>query len=668
VNFPTAGKWNVWMRGWGDAVGTEGKSDSVHVGIDGTLAGATALQGFPAGGWVWSNTTRGAGNASVQVNSPGVHTIDVWMREDGFEFDALVFTQNSDYQPTGMGPAENHAADEITDTGGATMGNDSGATTTGAAGTDTGSTTGGTTGIDGVETSGSGGGNSATAGNTVVIEAEAFTTNSATASHAWTPGSRQGSSNGSMITTPDTGSLKTGATGTPVMRYQVNLPTAGSWRVWVRGWGDAVGSEGKSDSVHVGINGTLAGAAAMQGFPAGGWTWSNATRGNDIATVQVNSPGQHTIDVWMREDGLEIDALLLTTDTDYVPSGKSLGGGSEPLSGGGSNSSGADNSSHSESPLDTSGGTTNDAARASGTLDWVERSGAGGSSATKRHEAGAVEYDGKLFLLGGRGSRPVDIYDPQTKKWSKGAAAPFEMHHFQPVALNDKIWVVGAMTCCYPREDNVSHIWTYTPASNSWQQSAAIPQARRRGSAATVVRDGKIYLAGGNTLGHDGGAVDWFDEFNPSTGIWRILPNAPVARDHAQGGLIGDTLVLAAGRRTAQPNVFANTVARVDVYDFATNSWSRTTDIPTTRAGTMAVTVGQEVLVIGGESGGRTPAHDEVEAYDIVTKNWRELKPLQVGRHSGGAVRLDDGVHVVAGATTIGGAKETASHESLSID
>jgi len=668
VNFPTAGKWNVWMRGWGDAVGTEGKSDSVHVGIDGTLAGATALQGFPAGGWVWSNTTRGAGNASVQVNSPGVHTIDVWMREDGFEFDALVFTQNSDYQPTGMGPAENHAADEITDTGGATMGNDSGATTTGAAGTDTGSTTGGTTGIDGVETSGSGGGNSATAGNTVVIEAEAFTTNSATASHAWTPGSRQGSSNGSMITTPDTGSLKTGATGTPVMRYQVNLPTAGSWRVWVRGWGDAVGSEGKSDSVHVGINGTLAGAAAMQGFPAGGWTWSNATRGNDIATVQVNSPGQHTIDVWMREDGLEIDALLLTTDTDYVPSGKSLGGGSEPLSGGGSNSSGADNSSHSESPLDTSGGTTNDAARASGTLDWVERSGAGGSSATKRHEAGAVEYDGKLFLLGGRGSRPVDIYDPQTKKWSKGAAAPFEMHHFQPVALNDKIWVVGAMTCCYPREDNVSHIWTYTPASNSWQQSAAIPQARRRGSAATVVRDGKIYLAGGNTLGHDGGAVDWFDEFNPSTGIWRILPNAPVARDHAQGGLIGDTLVLAAGRRTAQPNVFANTVARVDVYDFATNSWSRTTDIPTTRAGTMAVTVGQEVLVIGGESGGRTPAHDEVEAYDIVTKNWRALKPLQVGRHSGGAVRLDDGVHVVAGATTIGGAKETASHESLSID
>lgn len=113
------------------------------------------------------------------------------------------------------------------------------------------------------------------------------------------------------------------------MRYEVDFPSAGSWRVWVRGWGDAIRGEGKSDSVHVGINGTLAGAAAMQGFPAGDWAWSNETRGNGTATVQVSSPGQHTIDVWMREDGMEIDALLLTTDADYVPSGMTGDDGNE---------------------------------------------------------------------------------------------------------------------------------------------------------------------------------------------------------------------------------------------------------------------------------------------------------------------------------------------------
>lgn len=243
-----------------------------------------------------------------------------------------------------------------------------------------------------------------------------------------------------------------------------------------------------------------------------------------------------------------------------------------------------------------------------------------------------------------------------------------ELHHFQPVALNGKIWVVGAMTCCYPREDNVSYVWTYTPATNQWAQGSLIPSARRRGSAATVVRNGMIYLVGGNTLGHDGGAVKWFDEFNPATGAWRVLPDALVARDHSQGGLVTDRLVLAAVRRSTQPNVFSNTIAQVDVYDFTTGAWSRGTDIPTTRAGSMAVIVGSEVLVIGGESSGRSTAHNEVEAYNVNTNSWRALRPLQQARHSGAAARLDDAVHVVVGATTTGGANETTSHESLSID
>ncbi|NND89444.1 MAG: hypothetical protein HKN42_01170 [Granulosicoccus sp.] len=649
VDFPQAGSWHVWVRGWGDAVGGEGKSDSVHVGIDGTLAGAAAMQGFPTGGWAWSNSTRGNGLATVQVDSPGQHTIDVWMREDGFEFDALVLSQDSGYVPTGSGPAEHHVS----------AGDEGGSAGSSDAGSDGGTGSGGDEGSGSGEGSGGSGNDSPynATNDVVVVEAEAFASKSATASHAWVSGTHGGSSGGSMVTTPDSGTLKAGAIGSPVMRYEVDFPTAGSWRVWVRGWGDAINGEGKSDSVHVGLNGSLAGAAAMQGFPAGGWTWSNSTRSNGFATVQVNSSGRHTIDVWMREDGLEIDALVLTTNPDFVPSGAY-----------GSGAGDAESSEGSDNPVGESGDGNAEPSRAPDTLDWVERSSTDGSSATKRHEAGAVEFNGKLFLLGGRGNRPVDIYDPVTERWSKGAAAPFEMHHFQPVVFDGRIWVVGAMTCCYPREGNVSHVWSYSPASNVWEQGVEIPEARRRGSAATVVRDGKIYLAGGNTLGHDGGAVSWFDEFDPSTGAWRTLPDAPVARDHAQGGLIDDRLVLAAGRRTAQPNVFANTIARVDVFDFATSTWSRGMDIPTTRAGTMAVTVGREVLVIGGESAGRTAAHDEVEAYDVDTNYWRALRPLQLGRHSGGAARLDDGVHVVAGASSTGGANETASHESLAID
>ena len=676
VKFPEAGTWNVWVRGWGDNVGNEGKSDSVHVGINGTLAGATAIQGFPASGWAWSNTTRGHGFATVQVGSAGQHMIDVWMREDGFEIDALVLTKNSSYVPSGMGPSEQHADDSSGNGAGSAGGTSAGSDSDTTAASDNGTTNAGnSSGADATTDTGNAGdsGGSTMSKNLVVLEAEDFSSKNASGNHSWVTGTRAGASGDSMITSPDTGVLKASNSGTPSMRYVVEFPTAGNWYVWVRGWGDNVGNEGKSDSLHVGVNGTLVGAKAMQGFPAGGWAWSNVTRGVGDAVVQVGSPGQHTIDVWMREDGLEIDALLFTTDANYAPSGlppsvSSTGTGTGTGDSSTGTSGGTSSSVVNSGTGDGSINGIDNTAQASNTRDWVVRASSNGSTPTGRHEAGAVELDGKLYLLGGRGSRPVDIYDPVTQIWTKGAAAPMELHHFQPVALNGKIWVVGAMTCCYPREDNVSYVWTYTPATNQWTQGSLIPSARRRGSAATVVRNGMIYLVGGNTLGHDGGAVKWFDEFNPATGNWRVLPDAPVARDHSQGGLANDRLVLAAGRRSTQPNVFSNTIAQVDVYDFTTGEWNRGTDIPTTRAGSMAVTVGSEVLVIGGESSGRSTAHNEVEAYNVNTNSWRALSPLQQARHSGAAARLEDGVHVVVGATTIGGANETTSHESLSID
>jgi len=44
--------------------------------------------------------------ATINVTTTGVHTLNVWMREDGFIFDKLVVSTNVSYIPTGTGPAE----------------------------------------------------------------------------------------------------------------------------------------------------------------------------------------------------------------------------------------------------------------------------------------------------------------------------------------------------------------------------------------------------------------------------------------------------------------------------------------------------------------------------------------------------------------------------------
>jgi hypothetical protein len=284
---------------------------------------------------------------------------------------------------------------------------------------------------------------------------------------------------------------------------------------------------------------------------------------------------------------------------------------------------------------------------------------------TPRHETGGVVVNGKLYVIGGRGNRPVEVYDPQSNRWQKISNAPIEMHHFQPVAVGSKIYIVGAFTCCYPREDIIEDIYIFDTNTHRWSKGPKLPSNRKRGSAGAVVYNNKIYLIGGNTRGHSGGAVSWFDEFDPRTGKWKTLRNAPDARDHVTVAVVDSKLVVAGGRKTNTPIPFANTVGRTNVYDFRTGRWSNEANIPTQRAGTMTVAVGDEVVVIGGESTAGTGAHRNVEAFNVNTGRWRSLDDLRTARHGGAAGVLNGVIHVVAGNTKRGGGRETSDHEVL---
>jgi len=82
----------------------------VNVGIDGALPEtADRISTFPDGaGFVWSAATLDNARATLQVAAPGEHTINVWMREDGFILDKILMTSSAQYQPTGVGPVESN--------------------------------------------------------------------------------------------------------------------------------------------------------------------------------------------------------------------------------------------------------------------------------------------------------------------------------------------------------------------------------------------------------------------------------------------------------------------------------------------------------------------------------------------------------------------------------
>ena len=182
-----------------------------------------------------------------------------------------------------------------------------------------------------------------------------------------------------------------------------------------------------------------------------------------------------------------------------------------------------------------------------------------------------------------------------------------------------------------------------------------------------MLYQGDIYISGGNTRGHSGGAVAWFDKFDPATGALTPLADAPNARDHASAVVIDGKLYVAGGRTTDLPNPFDKPVLPVDIYDFESGRWTTGTDIPTARAGAMNAAVGNEVIVAGGEITGVDTALAHVEAYNTVTDRWRRLADLNSGRHGAGAAILGDRFHTVTGSRKRGG-ENTAIHESLGLN
>lgn len=303
---------------------------------------------------------------------------------------------------------------------------------------------------------------------------------------------------------------------------------------------------------------------------------------------------------------------------------------------------------------------------------WVWESVEANGAPTARHEAAAIDFDGKIYLLGGRRINPVDVFDPETKTWTQKSKTPLELHHFQAVVVDDAIYILGAMTGGWPTEKPLDRILIYYPKTDTYEWGAEIPKDRRRGGAGAVYRDGKIYLVGGITNGHLDGYVNWFDSYDVKTKQWTVLPDAPHRRDHFQAVTAGNKLYAFAGRRSEQrANLpFEQTVYAGDVFNFDLQTWeegSAKTNIPTRRAGNFAIASGDYVIVGGGESSEQVQAHNEVEVFDARSKSWSSWPNMLQGRHGTGFAIVDGYLYTVSGCGHRGGSPELTTIERLKL-
>ncbi|MBD0254337.1 MAG: DNRLRE domain-containing protein [Cytophagales bacterium] len=103
VNFVKTGTHYIWLRGYA----VNSSAASAHTGLNGALqSNSDGIETTTLNSWVWIKDTRDGVRASVNVATTGVHTFNLWMREDGFVVDKIVLTTDANYVPSGTGPVE----------------------------------------------------------------------------------------------------------------------------------------------------------------------------------------------------------------------------------------------------------------------------------------------------------------------------------------------------------------------------------------------------------------------------------------------------------------------------------------------------------------------------------------------------------------------------------
>ncbi|MCP4410004.1 MAG: PKD domain-containing protein, partial [Gammaproteobacteria bacterium] len=99
LGLTITGSYTVWLRGY--AINAAG--DSVYVGLNyQPITTTDYISEFPPHTWAWIHTLAESSQpATFTIDYPGVHTLHLWIREDGFSIDQIILTTDESFDPGG---------------------------------------------------------------------------------------------------------------------------------------------------------------------------------------------------------------------------------------------------------------------------------------------------------------------------------------------------------------------------------------------------------------------------------------------------------------------------------------------------------------------------------------------------------------------------------------
>ena len=226
----------------------------------------------------------------------------------------------------------------------------------------------------------------------------------------------------------------------------------------------------------------------------------------------------------------------------------------------------------------------------------------------------AIWLDNQLWLLGGRThladerrlAFETERVDIKTQAIWRGPDLPTGLIHLSAVVFEKSIFVFGGV---YRDESSgqstaSSRVYECAPPYDSWQMRAPMPVAL--GNCGVTIVGKQIFLIGGYDRTKPHAITQIFD---PSSDSWSVGPPPPIPLSaHAVAAI--DSHIYTFGDYQNQASILG--------FSVESGRW-RALQLPfTPRRHVRAVTVGDYVVVAGGNTSSYAPASDAVESFPIA--------------------------------------------------
>jgi len=160
---------------------------------------------------------------------------------------------------------------------------------------------------------------------------------------------------------------------------------------------------------------------------------------------------------------------------------------------------------------------------------WVQKK----DMPTARYGIGTSSIGTNIYAVGGRNEdrailNILEIYDTLIDSWIESASMPSWRAWLSTSELNGKIYAIGGETAGPSQVDSVE---IYDPATDSWTRGLGMPTARA--GLSTSVVNGKIYAIGGQTVRLPWDQVEYFsllEIYDPATDSWTRGQDMPTQR------------------------------------------------------------------------------------------------------------------------------------------